>query len=129
MFSVRCSRLQVHFARSELMRFDQGIPGEIAVLTQIDFPEQKVADRISAELFDEQQRIHNISFGFRHFVALDNQPAMPVNFSGQLHSQRHEDNRPDDAVETHDLLADQMNIRRPELGELLFIMEIPRSVM
>ena len=49
---------------------------------------------------------------------------MAVDFLRQFHAQGHQNDRPDDAVEPDDLLADQMHVRRPELGEFFPVMQI-----
>ncbi len=104
--------------------FDQGIPRKVAVLPQIDFPQQEIADRVRAELFDQQYRVDDIAFGFGHLVALDHQPAVTVDFLRQFYAQGHQNDRPDDAVEPDNLLADQMHVRRPELGEFFPVVQI-----
>ena len=49
---------------------------------------------------------------------------MAVHFLRQFHAQGHQNDRPDDAVEPDDLLADQMHVRRPELGEFFPVVQI-----
>ena len=102
---------------------DQGIAREVAVLAEVDLAQQEVADGIGAELVNQAVRVDDIALGLRHLVAVDDEPAVAIDLLRQRQVERHEDARPDDRVEAHDLLADEVQVSRPVLVELLRIVE------
>lgn len=57
--------------------------------------------------------IYDVSFGFRHFPAIQQQPAVSVNLFRKRQVQRHQERRPDNRVKPHDFFADKMHLGRP----------------
>ena len=100
---------------------DKSIPAEVAVAAQIDLPQQEIADSIGAEFIDQAVRIHYVADGFAHFGAVHYQPAVAVHFLRNFFPHGHQHNGPDNRMETNDLLAYQMDIRRPEFMEHFLI--------
>ena len=107
----------------EIDALDQGIAREVAVLAEVDFAQQEVADGIGAEFIDEAVRVDDIALGFRHLVAVDDEPAMTVDLLRQRQVEGHEDARPDNRMEADDFLADEMKVCRPVFLELLGVVK------
>lgn len=60
------------------------------------------------------ERVDDVALGFGHLAPVaEEQPAVAVHLLGQRQIKRHEHGRPDDGVEAHNLLADEMNVGRP----------------
>ena len=59
-------------------------------------------------------RLDEIALALGKFIPADQQPAVPVYLFGHRKPQRHQQRRPDDRVEPHDLLPHHVKIRRPE---------------
>ena len=85
---------------------------EVAVKPQSYFAQEKISDSVRAEFLNQKHGVDDVAL--RHFIAVGDKPAVSVNLLRQRHSSRHEHCRPDYRVETHNLLADQVNVRRPE---------------
>ena len=96
---------------------DECVAGEVAVVAEYDFAEQEVTDSVSAKFVNQCQRIDNIAFGFGHFVAIDYEPAVTINFLRQFYAHSFEHDRPNDGVETHDFFTNKVQGCRPEFVE------------
>ena len=72
-----------------------------------------VPHRVHAEKVDQIVHIDHITLGFAHLAAVHHQPGMAEDLFGQRLPQRHQKDGPVDRVETDDILADQMQVRRP----------------
>ena len=62
---------------------NQRIARKIAVLPQVDFAEQEIANGIGAKLINKSDRIDDIAFGLAHLVAIDDEPAVTVDLFRQ----------------------------------------------
>ena len=93
---------------------DQQLIGEVAVRAEREVAQQEVAQRIGAVALGQQVGVNDIALGLGHFAAVQQQPAVAVNVLGQGHIHAHQHGRPDDGMEADDLLADKMDIGRPE---------------
>ena len=94
---------------------------EHAVRAEGDLAQQEVADRVHAVAVAEDVRIHDVALRLAHLRAVaEQQPAVAVHLLGQRQVERHEDGRPDDGVEAHNLLADKVDVG----GPVLFIIGI-----
>ena len=98
---------------------DERLVGEVAVRAEWEFPQQKVAQRIHAVAFCQHIRVHHVALGFAHLAAVQQQPAVTIDVFWQRQVERHQDSRPDDGVEANDLLADKVDICRPEFIEIV----------
>ena len=58
-------------------------------------------------------RIEHISLGFAHFIRAEEEPGVAEELFRQRLAERHEKDGPIDGMEAHDILADDMAIRRP----------------
>ena len=96
---------------------DECVAGEVAVITENDFAEQEVTDSVCAKFVNESQRVNNIAFGFGHFVAIDYQPAVTVNFLRQFYAHSFQHDGPNDGVEAHDFFTNKVQGCRPEFVE------------
>ena len=84
----------------------------------------KIAHGIHAEKADQIICVNHISFGFTHLAVSLQKPGMSKYLPGKRLAQRHQENRPVDRMETDDILADQMQIRRPQFLVLLRVLAI-----
>ena len=64
-------------------------------------------------------RIDHVSFGLTHLVSALEQPRVSEYLLRQRQIECHQENRPVNRMETHDVLTDQMQICRPVLLEKL----------
>ena len=103
---------------------NQSISGEIAILTQIDFSKQEIADSICTKFLNQANWIYYIANGFRHFGAIYDQPAVAKYLLWQRQIQGHQNTWPNNGMETNNFLAYQMNIGWPKLLEFLWIIQI-----
>ena len=95
--------------------------GEDAVLPEGVLAQQEVLQRVDAVAVDQDDRIHDIALGLAHLAAVDQQPAVAEDLLRDRLIDAHEHRRPDDAVESHDLLAHQVDARPVLLVEFRFI--------
>ena len=102
---------------------NESVAREIAILSEVDLAQQEVADGVSAELVNELHGIDDVALRLRHLVAVYDQPAVAVDHLRQRQIERHEDARPDDRMEAHDLLADEVDVGRPILLKFLGIVQ------
>ncbi len=58
---------------------------------------------------------HDVAARLAHLVVLEQQPAVRENALRQRQVRGHQERRPVDGVEAHDLLADQVQIGRPQI--------------
>ena len=93
---------------------DQQLIGEVAVRTEREVAQQEVAQRIGTVALGQQVGVNHVALGLGHLTAVQQQPAMAVDMLGQGHIHAHQHGGPDDGVEADDLLADKMDIGRPE---------------
>ena len=91
------------------------IERERAILPEHDLAQQKVPQRVVAEHFNDGLRAHDISARLRHLRLLEQQPAVRDNLLRQRQARGHQKCGPVHAVEAGNLLADQVQLRRPVL--------------
>ena len=93
---------------------DQGFVGEKAVGAEGNLPQKEISDGVHAVAVAEDHRVYHIALGLGHLAAVSEQePAVAVDLLGQGKIQSHQDRGPNNGVEPYDLLADEMDIRRP----------------
>jgi hypothetical protein len=102
----------------------QGIVGKVAIESEGDFTQQKVTDRIDAVLVDQHVRFDDVGQAFTHFLALYSPPAMGKHLFRQRDAGCHQESRPVDGVKAQDVLADNVNVTRPEFAELTILVRI-----
>ena len=108
---------------------DQKLVGEISVGAEGEAAQQEEAQCIRAVALSQQIGIDDVALGLGHFAAVEQQPAVTKDLFRQRHTHAHEHGGPDNGVETHDLLADKMHVRRPEFIVIvvLFVQEAQRG--
>ena len=84
----------------------------------------KVTHSIYSEEIYQLVCIQYISLGFTHFSIALKQPRMSEDLLRQRQIQRHQEDRPVNGMETDNVLADQVEIRRPVLLNLLCALSI-----
>ena len=89
----------------------------IAVLAERHFAQQKIAQRIDAIRVGERKRVDHVADRFRHFLAAVEQKAMGKNAPRHLDPGRHQERRPIHRMKAHDVLADDVEVRRPVFAE------------
>src|SRR5262249_9982295 len=102
-----------------------------AVLAERDLSQEEIAERINAEALSEHHRIDDIADALRHLLTPAEKEAMPVHLLWQSNTRGHQECRPIDRVEPHDVLADQVNVSGPIAAPELRIVGItkPRDVI
>ncbi|MPM90050.1 hypothetical protein SDC9_137166 [bioreactor metagenome] len=95
---------------------NQRFVGERAIRAERYLTQEKVANRVHAIARAELDGIDHIALRLAHLAAVQYEPAVAEDLLGQRFTKGHEHNRPDDGMEAHNLLADDMHIRRPELA-------------
>ena len=121
MVNERCARLPRSLARSALMRLTMRFVAVIAVLAERHFAQQKIAQRIDAIGIGQRERIDHIADRLRHLLAAVEQKAVGENAARHRDAGRHQERRPIDGVEAHDVLADHVQIGRPVFLEFLAV--------
>ena len=96
---------------------DDAFVAVIAVLAERHFAHQEIAQRIDAIGVGQRERIDDIADRFRHLLAAVEQKAVRENAARHRDPGRHQERRPIDGVKAHDVLADDMQIGRPEFLE------------
>src|ERR671913_301692 len=92
-----------------------------AVLAEAHFAKQEITQGIDAISLRHIQRIDDIAQRLRHFFpAPGEDEAVTEDLSGQRKGGRHQESRPIDRMEADNVLADQMDVRRPETRKLTF---------
>ncbi len=90
----------------------------VAVLAERDLAQQKVANGIEAVGRDQRGRVDDVAHGFRHLLPAVEEKAVDEDALGDREAGRHQKSRPVDRVEAGDILADDVQVRRPEIGAL-----------
>jgi len=117
--SVRCARFADAVGEVGVDPVDDGAVREIAVAAERQLAQHEVAHRVDAVLLGELGRRHHVLQPLRHLLALDRPPAMGEDPARRRDPGGHQEGRPVDRVEAQDVLADHVQIRRPEGAELL----------
>src|SRR6266849_6094463 len=87
---------------------------KIAVATEGQFAQQKIARRVDPISLDEDTRRDAVAEGFRHLLAFDGPPAMGEYAARRLKPRCHQKRRPIDRVVAHDILTYYVKNGRPE---------------
>ena len=98
--------------------------GEHAIVRERHLMQHVVADCVNAEQADQIVRVDHIAERLGHLAVADEQPRMTEYLLRERLAERHEEDRPVDGVETNDVLADQMNVRRPEFLVVLIVVAV-----
>ena len=98
---------------------DEHFIGDVAILGIGHCGQQIITDCVDAEQVDHIVGIDDISFGFAHLVGGEQQPRMTKYLFGERKVHAHQEDRPVDGVETEDILADDVQVSRPQLFKLL----------
>src|SRR5205085_7565298 len=91
---------------------------KIAVTPERQFAKYEITHRIEPVSIDELLRRDEIVQRFRHLLSLDGPPAMGEDATRRLETGSHQEGRPIDRMKPHDVLADDVNIGRPESRKL-----------
>ena len=83
-------------------------------MAENDFAQQVVAQSIDAHDPLDGQRSHDVALGLGHLAALEDEPAVGPHLLGQGQAGRHQERGPVDGVKADDLLADQVDVNRPQ---------------
>ena len=116
-------RRQVAQPVRELARVDRAhvLPREAAVGAEGDRLGEVVAVRVGAEVLGDHLGRDGRRLRLAHLLAADEQPAVREHRARHVEPGRHQHRRPDDRVEPQDVLADQVDVGRPQTLELLGI--------
>ena len=68
-----------------------------------------VADSVTAVTLAENERVNNVSERFGHLLAVEGYPAVNSKVIRKRKIESHEHCRPDDRMETHDILGNHVN--------------------
>ena len=110
-----------HIGKIHIDGVDQQLIGEVAVGAEGEGPQQEETQGIHTEPLAQQIGIHHIATGLTHLLTVEVQPAVTVDLLGQGQVQAHEHSGPDDGMEPDDLLTHEMNIRRPEVVQIIVL--------
>ena len=95
----------------------QRIERKRSVLAENDFAQQEITQSIRAQHVENRLRAYNVAARLRHLAFFKEQPAVRHDGLRQFQTCGHQESRPVDAVEAHNLFADHVHIRRPILFE------------
>ena len=83
-----------------------------------------VTHRVHAEQAHQIVRVDHIAERLGHLALAHQQPRVAEHLLGQGLAQRHQEDRPVNRVETDDVLADQVHVRRPEALVVLVMVAV-----
>ena len=112
--SDRCARLPRSFASSTLIREMIAWWLRLPSAPNGLLAQQEIADLVQAEGRDQLPRLDHVAERLAHLLAVDHPPAVGRHPLRHRQPGRHQERRPIDRMETDDVLADEMHIRRPE---------------
>ena len=93
---------------------DQGVVAEAAVLAEDHFTQQKIAQRFESHYPMDGFGADDIAARLAHFIVLEEQPAVGENAPRDRQVRGHQEGGPEDRMEAHNFLADEVQVRRPE---------------
>ena len=102
---------------------DHRPPREVSVIAERHFPHQEIACLVEAELVRKPVRIDDIAKRFRDFLAFIRPPSMREHATRKRKTGGHQESRPVNGMEPEDVLADHMQVGRPEPAVALGIAE------
>ena len=94
---------------------DKQFPGDDTVVLVRHLMQHEITDSIHAEEINEIVGINDVAFGFAHLLAALQEPRMSEDLLRKRFTERHQENRPVNGMEADDILADEVQIRRPFL--------------
>ena len=100
---------------------DDRLVAVIAVLAERHFAQQEIAQRIDAIGVGERERIDHIADRLRHLLTAVEEKAVGEDAVRHRDAGRHQESRPIDGMEAHDILADDVQIGRPVFLEISLI--------
>src|SRR5262249_20877085 len=80
-----------------------------------------------AKALGKHHRVDDIADALRHLLAPAKQEAVAVDLLGKLDPRRHQEGRPIDGMEADDVLADQVDVRRPVAAPKFGIVRIAEA--
>ena len=92
-----------------------------STMLEWDLSKDKISEGIDAEGFSHFCRINDIAQALRHLLIIDLPPAMRKEKLGKGKIERHENRTPIDGMCGQDILADEMDARRPPVLKCLRI--------
>ena len=96
---------------------NDGLFGVGAVLAEGNLAHEEEAHSVQAEGVDEVCGVDDVTDGLGHLLAVDEQEAVAEHALGQFDSGRPQECGPVDGVESGDVLADEVQVGGPVLGE------------
>ena len=93
---------------------DDGLVVVVSVLPERHLAQEEIADLVDAILVGEIEGVDDIADRFRHLLAPAEQEAVGVNALLHGDARRHQERWPVHRVEANDVLADDVQIGRPE---------------
>ena len=100
---------------------DDRLVAVIAVLPERHLAQEEIAQRIDAVGVGERERIDHVADRLRHLLAAVEQEAVAEDAARHRDAGRHQEGRPVDRVEAHDVLADDVQVGRPVAAEFLAV--------
>ena len=100
---------------------DDGLFGVGAVLTEGHFTHEEESYGVQAERVDKVCGVDDVTDGLGHLLAVDEQEAVAEDALGQFDSGGPQECGPVDGVESSDVLADEVQVGGPVLGEQLVV--------
>src|SRR3954454_6038965 len=98
----------------------EGLGRHGAVLAEGDVAQQVVAQGVGPEALDDLEGVEHVAQRLAHLLAVHQQVAVDEYVLGHDHVGEHQHRRPEDRVQTQDVLVDDLVGRRPELlGQVL----------
>ena len=94
-----------------------GVVAVIAVLAERHLAQQEIAQRIDPVGVGKGEGIDDVADRLRHLLAAVEQEAVAEDVARHVDAGRHQEGRPIDRVEAHDVLADHVQVGRPVAPE------------
>ena len=88
---------------------NQQLVGEVAVGAEGERPHQEEAQSVHAKMLRQHIGVHHIALGLGHLASVQQQPAVAEYVLGNGLAEAHEHGGPDNRVEPHNFLADDVD--------------------
>ena len=105
----------------------EGIPADVAVAVEGGLAQRDVTRPVTAQGGDHVVGVEEVAAALAHPLALGEQPAVDPDQLWQGQSGAHEHGGPHDRVEAVDVLANDVDVTRPPLGERLRVVGEARA--
>ena len=86
---------------------------KVAFLAEGDVPQEVPTDRVTAAALEQLGGVQDVAQGLAHLLAFPGQEAVAKDLGGKGQARREQHGGPVDGMETEDVLADDMDRRRP----------------